>query len=138
MLRSQCLTCTFRASCCSARLSRAQVPAFAGSSVRDRDQGNDIYVSTFGHAHSRAQPLAWPVTLSAVGGRDRIWCCAYIPLYIESPASGGPIMYATPTVIINKPYAVARFSIPSNVRVIGPHMTHVPPEYNPSSNPYVN
>ena len=28
-VRSQCLTCTFRASCCSARLSRAQVPAFA-------------------------------------------------------------------------------------------------------------
>ena len=35
-VRSECLTCTFRASCCSARLSRAQVPAFAGSSVRDR------------------------------------------------------------------------------------------------------
>ena len=33
---SECLTCTFRASCCSARLSRAQVPAFANSSVRDR------------------------------------------------------------------------------------------------------
>ena len=28
-VRSECLTCTFRASCCSARLSRAQVPAFA-------------------------------------------------------------------------------------------------------------
>ena len=26
----------FRASCCSARLSQAQVPVFAGSSVRDR------------------------------------------------------------------------------------------------------
>ena len=35
-VRSECLTCTFRASCCSARLSRAQVSAFAGSSVRDR------------------------------------------------------------------------------------------------------
>ena len=35
-VRSECLTCTFRASCCSARLSRAQVPAFADSSVRDR------------------------------------------------------------------------------------------------------
>ena len=37
--RSECLFCTFRASCCSARLSRAQVPiafAVAGSSVRDR------------------------------------------------------------------------------------------------------
>ena len=30
--------CTFRASCCSAHLSRAQVPAFASSSVRDREQ----------------------------------------------------------------------------------------------------
>ena len=28
LVRSECLTCTFRASCCSARLSRAQVPAF--------------------------------------------------------------------------------------------------------------
>ena len=36
---SQCLTCTFRGSCCSARLSRAQVPAFAGSFVRDRVGG---------------------------------------------------------------------------------------------------
>ena len=35
-VRSECLTCTFRASYCSTRLSRAQVPAFAGSSVRDR------------------------------------------------------------------------------------------------------
>ena len=35
-LRSECLTCTFKARCCSARLSRAQVPAFVGSSVRDR------------------------------------------------------------------------------------------------------
>ena len=36
LVRSECLTCTFRASCCSARLSRAQVQAVAGSSVRDR------------------------------------------------------------------------------------------------------
>ena len=34
-VRSECLTCTFRQSCCSARLSRAQVTAIAGSSVRD-------------------------------------------------------------------------------------------------------
>ena len=33
-VRPECLTCTFRASCCSARLSRVQVPP--GSSVRDR------------------------------------------------------------------------------------------------------
>ena len=36
-VRSECLTCTFRASCCSAGLSRAQVPAFACSSARDRN-----------------------------------------------------------------------------------------------------
>ena len=36
LIRSECLTCTFRASCCSAHLSRAQVPALAGFSVRDR------------------------------------------------------------------------------------------------------
>ena len=35
-VRSESLTCTFRASCCSARLSWAQVLAFAGSSIRDR------------------------------------------------------------------------------------------------------
>ena len=35
-VRSECLTCTFRASCCSTRLSWAQVPAVVGSSVRDR------------------------------------------------------------------------------------------------------
>ena len=33
----ECLTCTFRASCCSERLSRAQVSAFASSFVRDRE-----------------------------------------------------------------------------------------------------
>ena len=37
-----CLTCTFRASCCSARLSRAQVPAFSGSSVRDRKKREGV------------------------------------------------------------------------------------------------
>ena len=35
-VRSECLMCRFRASCCSARLSRAQVLTFAGSSVWDR------------------------------------------------------------------------------------------------------
>ena len=34
-VRSECLTCTFRASCCSARLSRAQVPdALSGTRVK--------------------------------------------------------------------------------------------------------
>ena len=35
---SECLTCTFRARCCSAHLSRAQISAFTGSSVWDRKQ----------------------------------------------------------------------------------------------------
>ena len=35
-VRPECLTCTFRASCWCTHLSRAQVPAFTGSSVRDR------------------------------------------------------------------------------------------------------
>ena len=35
-VRSESLTCTFRTSCCSARLSRAQVSAFVGFSVRNR------------------------------------------------------------------------------------------------------
>ena len=34
--------CTFRTSCCSSRLSRAQVPAFAGSSVRDRRKSGEV------------------------------------------------------------------------------------------------
>ena len=41
-VRSECLTCTFRASCCSARLSRAQVPVLASSSVRDRTIEGDV------------------------------------------------------------------------------------------------
>ena len=38
-VRSECLTCTFRWSCCSARLSWSHVPAFDGSSVRERKKG---------------------------------------------------------------------------------------------------
>ena len=33
-IRSECLTCTFRTSCCSTRLSQAQVQAFASSSCQ--------------------------------------------------------------------------------------------------------
>ena len=35
-VRSECLTCTFSTSCCSTRLSRAHVPAYASTSVWDR------------------------------------------------------------------------------------------------------
>ena len=38
-VRSECLTCTFRASCCNACLSQAQVQAFVGSSVRNGEKG---------------------------------------------------------------------------------------------------
>ena len=41
---SECLTCTFRASCCSARLSRVRVPAFVGSSVWDRKLLVSLYI----------------------------------------------------------------------------------------------
>ena len=44
-VRSECLMGVFRASCCSARLSWAQVPAFDVSSVRDRSEtGNTILI----------------------------------------------------------------------------------------------
>ena len=46
-VRSECLTCTVRASCCSARLSRAQVPTFAGSFVRDRNGCSQIHYVLF-------------------------------------------------------------------------------------------
>ena len=36
----QCLTCTFRASCCSACLSRAHIPAFTSSTVQDREKSH--------------------------------------------------------------------------------------------------
>ena len=45
-VRSECLTCIFRASCCSARLSWAQVPAFVDSSVRDRKKRGEGLAGT--------------------------------------------------------------------------------------------
>ena len=35
MIRSECLTCTFRARCCSARLSRAQERHLSGTGMDD-------------------------------------------------------------------------------------------------------
>ena len=49
-VRSEYLTCTFRSSYCSTRLSRAQVPAFAGSSVPDRriiSSGVSVFILLF-------------------------------------------------------------------------------------------
>ena len=66
-VRSECLTCTFRASCCSARLSRAQVPAFAGSSVWDR-----MVIRSLRASYSSAH-LSWTQVLAFTGSsvRDR-------------------------------------------------------------------
>ena len=52
-VKSEFLMCTFRASCCSARLSRAQVPAFAGSSVRNRKKSGEGVRGD--HLHWRVQ-----------------------------------------------------------------------------------
>ena len=61
--RSKCLTCTVRASCCSARLSRAQVPTFACSSVRDEDRYLRIL-----HLRSRFL-IVTPSATNALGDR---------------------------------------------------------------------
>ena len=39
--KSECLTCTLRASCCSERLSWAQVSILTSSSVRNREKRGD-------------------------------------------------------------------------------------------------
>ena len=67
-VRSECLMYTFRASCCSTRLSRAQVPAFAGSSVRDRKKRVKVV---------RGDRLHWRVQGSTnsptgIGSRQRV------------------------------------------------------------------
>ena len=72
-VRSECITCTFRASCCSARLSRAQVPAFADSSVRDRK----INGMCGGSKGGRGYRLHWRVQGSTssptgIGSRRRV------------------------------------------------------------------
>ena len=59
-VRSECLTCTFRVSCCSARLSRAQVPVFAGTSVRDRNHESGRFQCSYGQARETTQHLLGP------------------------------------------------------------------------------
>ena len=68
--RSVCLTCTFRASCCSARLSRAQVQAFAGSSVRDREKKGEGVRGGGGRLHWRVQGSTSSPT--GIGSRRRV------------------------------------------------------------------
>ena len=68
-VRSECLTCTFRASCCSARLSRAQVPAFAGSSVQDRGKKGEGVGGNY--LHWRVQGSTSSPT--GIGNRRRVF-----------------------------------------------------------------
>ena len=56
-VRSESLTCTFTASCCKTRLSRAKVSGFAGSSVRGREL---LLVARFFYIHE-PQTLVTPV-----------------------------------------------------------------------------
>ena len=68
-VRSECLTCTFRARCCNARLSRAHVPAFADSSVRDRGKkGEGVRKDRL---HWRVQDSTSSPTV--VGSRRRVF-----------------------------------------------------------------
>ena len=53
-VRLECLTCTFRASCCSARLSRAQVPAVPLSGTGGGGEGGGV----------RGDRLHWRVQVS--------------------------------------------------------------------------
>ena len=64
-VRSECLMCTFRTSCCSTCLSQSQVPAFAGSSVQDQKKGGD--------GSKRGQPaLVGTTSPTRVGSRRRV------------------------------------------------------------------
>ena len=70
-VRSKCLTCTFRASLCSARLSWAQAPAFTGSSVRDSGKNG-------GGSNGGGNRLHWRVqertsSLTRIGSRWRVF-----------------------------------------------------------------
>ena len=80
--RSECLTCTFRASCGSARLSRTQVPAFAGSSVRDRGKkgGGSKRGTAFTGGYKgvrtvrpQSVALGWVGAEGLVGGGGCVW-----------------------------------------------------------------
>ena len=67
-VRSECLTCTFRASCCSAGLSRAQVPVFVvGSSVRDRRMMDWWWMDKY----TNGQLVSWMDTLWEGGREER-------------------------------------------------------------------
>ena len=45
-VRSECLMCTFRASCCSTHLSLAQLQGFASSSVQTGKKGGEGLMGT--------------------------------------------------------------------------------------------
>ena len=70
-VRSECLTYRFRASCWSVRLSRAQVPAFASSSVRERHMVVGASISIKGltcrfRASCYSARLSWALVLTWV------------------------------------------------------------------------
>ena len=62
----QCLKCTFRERCRSARLSRAQVPAFAGSSVWDR-----IPISSKVYMHHLPDRITHTMTSWSTGWKEK-------------------------------------------------------------------
>ena len=69
-VRSECLTCTYRASCCSAHLSWAQVLDFAGSSIWDRTKKGGGEGVKGDHLHWRVQGSTSSPT--RVGSRWRV------------------------------------------------------------------
>ena len=71
-VRSECLTCTFRASCCSACLSRAQVPAFDGSSVRVRKKKRGGGGSKGGPPALAGASLGSTNSPTGIGSRRRV------------------------------------------------------------------
>ena len=82
-VRSACVTCTFRANYCSARLSRAQVPAFAGSSVRDR--GKKGVGVREGGACTGGFKGVQAVRPESVAGGGCFCMCYGTPFYVLAP-----------------------------------------------------
>ena len=75
---SESSMCTFRASCCSARLSRAQVPTFAGSSAWDRKKRGEGMKGGCLHwwvQGSTSSPIE-------VGSRRRVFWGCYVILNV--------------------------------------------------------
>ena len=67
-VKSECLTCMFRKSCCSARLSRTQILAFASFSVHDKklERTNHNLYNTPAQWLRKASPMV-------EGGQPNSW-----------------------------------------------------------------